>query len=64
MLVTGEIKHHEINAANELGVNIVDAGHFKSEDVVLAPLRKKLEAAFPEVRFVKSRTYSDKIKYI
>ena len=64
VLVTGEIKHHEINAANELGVNIVDAGHFKSEDVVLAPLRKKLEAAFPEVRFVKSRTYSDKIKYI
>ena len=29
VLVTGEIKHHEIIAANSLGIDIIDAGHFK-----------------------------------
>ena len=31
VLVTGEIKHHEINEANAMGVDIVDVGHFKSD---------------------------------
>ena len=64
VLVTGEIKHHEINAANELGVNIIDAGHFKSEDIVIFPLKIKLETQFPDIRFTKSKTYGDKVKYI
>lgn len=63
-LVTGEIKHHEINAANALGVNIVDAGHFKSEDVVILPLKQRLEAAFPDIMFTKSQAYGDKMKYL
>lgn len=63
-LVTGEIKHHEINAANALGVNIVDAGHFKSEDVVILPLKQRLETAFPDILFTKSQTYGDKMKYL
>lgn len=64
VLVTGEIKHHEINAANELGVNIIDAGHFKSENVVTEPLRQKLQAAFPEVSFAASAVCGDGIHYI
>lgn len=64
VLVTGEIKHHEINAANELGVDIIDVGHFKSENVVILPLKKRLEEAFPEITFTKSKTYGDKIKYL
>lgn len=63
-LITGEIKHHEINAANELGVCVVDAGHFKSEDVVILPLLNKLSARFPEIKFTKSQTYCDKMKYL
>ena len=64
VLVTGEIKHHEINAANELGVCVVDAGHFKSEDIVILPLKSRLEAEFPDITFTKSQTYGDKMKYI
>ena len=63
-LVTGEIKHHEINAANELGVSVVDSGHFKSEDVVILPLIKRLEGKFAEITFTKSKTYSDNMKYL
>lgn len=64
VLVTGEVKHHEINAANALGVNLADAGHFKSEDAVILPLLKRLEHAFPDVAFAKSKTYADRVKYL
>lgn len=63
-LVTGEIKHHELNFANEAGVSVVDAGHFKSENIVISPLQKRLQAEFPSVKFTKSSTYTDKVKYI
>ena len=64
VLVVGEIKHHEINFANEAGINIIDAGHFKSEDVVTSPLVKRLSAEFSDIIFTKSKTYSDNIKFI
>ncbi len=63
-LVTGEIKHHEINAADALGVSVVDAGHFKSEDIVILPLVKRLSGEFSEITFTKSKTYRDNMKYI
>lgn len=64
VLVTGEIKHHEINAAEELGVNILDAGHFKTEDIVILPLKNRLEKEFPGVEFIKSEEYRDKVKFL
>ena len=53
VLVTGEIKHHEIIAANSLGIDIIDAGHFKSEDIVILPLVNKLSKEFSEIIFNK-----------
>lgn len=64
VLVTGEIKHHELNAANALGVDVIDAGHFKSEDVVILPLQRRLEAAFPAVAWKKSESYGDRVNYL
>ena len=64
VLVTGEIKHHEINEANAMGVDIVDVGHFKSEDIVILPLKRRLEEAFPDIIFTKSQVYCDKMKYL
>lgn len=64
VLVTGEIKHHEINAANELCVDIIDAGHFKSEDIVILPLANKLSDKFSDITFTKSKAYDDFIKFI
>lgn len=63
-LLTGEIKHHEINAANGLGVCVIDVGHFKSEDVVILPLVERLGEEFPETFFTKSSIYSDRIKFL
>ena len=59
-----EIKHHEILLANELGISIVDAGHFKTEDIVISPLCRKLSERFGNTGFTKSEVCNDKIKYI
>lgn len=64
VLVTGEIKHHEINAANDFGIDIVDVGHFKSEDIVILPLVKLLSDKFSDIIFTKSTTYDDNIKFV
>lgn len=62
--VTGEIKHHEILSAVQNEVCVVDAGHFRSEDVVITPLVEKLSEKFENVEFFKSQTCTDNIKYI
>ena len=64
VFVTGEIKHHEINFANELNISIIDAGHYKSEDIVILPLVKKLSESFSDTVFTKSKAYTDNIKFI
>lgn len=62
--VTGEIKHHEILIANENNICVVDAGHFKSEDVVVEPLVNLIKTKFKDVQVIKSKTCTDHIKYI
>jgi dinuclear metal center YbgI/SA1388 family protein len=52
--VTGESKHHELLAAKEGGITMVDAGHFNTEDISMEPLVRRLGAQFPSVVFRKS----------
>lgn len=52
--VTGEVKHHELLRAQSAGITLVDAGHYNTEDVVIAPLAEKLAQNFPQVQFFKS----------
>lgn len=64
VLITGEIKHNQIMEANEIGIAIIDAGHFKTEDVVIDPLKKLLSENFLDVNFKRSLSCSDKINYV
>lgn len=50
-LVTGEMKHNLYYEAMEAGINIVEAGHFSTETVVLPVLKEKLSEAYPDVSF-------------
>lgn len=52
--VTGESKHHELLAALEGGITMVDAGHFNTENVAMEPLVVRLRALFPSVVFQKA----------
>lgn len=64
VLLTGEIKHSQIIAANHVGIAVVDAGHFKTEDVVIEPLCKKLGGEFDDVEFIRSTACTDGVEYI
>lgn len=59
--VTGESKHHLLLAAKEMGITMVIAGHYASEQVVLAPLCEKLGKQFPEIEFTVSKTEKEVI---
>lgn len=62
--VTGEIKHHELLAAREAGLTVVDAGHFKTENVVLPPLAQRLQKQFAGVAFSIAASGTDGVRYL
>lgn len=62
--VTGEVKHHEILAAKEAGLTLVDGGHFKTEDIAMEPLRERLSRAFPGIEFFLEENAGDGIRYL
>ena len=62
--VVGEIKHSDILKANDFGISIVDAGHYKSENVIIQPLKSMLGAKFPHIKFFASQTFSDGVNYL
>ena len=42
--VTGDVKYHEAQRAAQLGIHVIDAGHFATEYPVVEILAKKLHA--------------------
>lgn len=62
--VTGEVKHHELLAAGQAGVTLVDAGHFKTETIVVGPLACRLRERFPQVEFVESQACTDGVHFL
>lgn len=44
--ITGEAKHHEFLAAYELGVTLIAAGHFETENPVVGSLAEKIAENF------------------
>lgn len=43
VLVTGDVKYHEAIDAKEVGLAIIDAGHFSTENILLPVLKEHLE---------------------
>lgn len=50
-VLTGEVKHHMYNLASEFGLNMIEAGHFATEAVVLKNLKKILTKQFVDINF-------------
>lgn len=61
--VTADVKYHQFADAKELGLNLIDAGHFETENPVCAYLAAKLRAAFPQIGVVLSSVHADCIKF-
>lgn len=62
--VTGEAKHHELIEAANLGVTLVAAGHYDTEEVVVRPLLERLRKRFPDVSFARAESSRRPAKYL
>ena len=62
-LVTADVKYNQFRSAYELGINLIDAGHFHTENPTMPVLSGKIRAAFPEVEVVFSEKHHDCMKY-
>ncbi len=61
--VTADIKYNQFWDAKTLGLNLIDAGHFQTENPVCAYLAETLRQAFPEITVKISQRHSDCIKF-
>ena len=61
--VTADVKYNQFWDAYDLGMNLIDAGHFHTENPVVAVLADKIAAAFPEIQVEISKTHTDCMKY-
>lgn len=52
IIVTGELGHHDMLLAQDLGLAAIIAGHLATERPVLRPLQAHLVAAFADVEFL------------
>ena len=62
-LVTADVKYNQFWDAHDLGLNLIDAGHFYTENPVCAVLAEKLQAQFPEIQVVLSKNHADCMKF-
>ncbi len=61
--VTADVKYHAFQEAQTRGINLIDAGHFETENPVCGVLIEKLAARFPEIKVLRS-DHSDCIRYL
>lgn len=61
--VTADIKYNQFREAYDLGMNMIDAGHFHTENPAVAVLAEKIAAQFPEITVKISETHTDCMKF-
>ena len=61
--VTADVKYNQFRTANDLGLNLIDAGHFHTENPAMPVLAEKLQASFPDTEVVFSENHRDCMKF-
>ena len=61
--VTADIKYNQFWDAKALGINLIDAGHFHTENPVCRYLTQQLREAFPEITVTMSTGHRDCAKF-
>ena len=61
--VTSDIKYNSFLDAKELGINLVDADHFCTENVIVPVLADKLIAEFPDIEFAVSSVHAQTVQF-
>lgn len=61
--ITSDLRYNMFRDAFDLGINLIDAGHFHTENPVCAVLAEKLQAQFPEIQVLLSKNHADLGKF-
>ncbi len=62
--ITADVKYNQFADAKELGVNLIDAGHFPTENPVCKYLAEQLRECFPELRILESEANRDCVQFL
>lgn len=57
--VTSDVKYDQYLEAKAMGINLMDAGHYATENVVCAPLTQRLAERFPELQVTLSACHRE-----
>ena len=61
--VTSDIKYNQFRTAYELGLNLIDAGHFHTENPTMPVLAAKLREAFPDIEVKLAENHWECMKF-
>ncbi len=69
VLVTGDVKYHEARDAEDLGIALIDAGHFATEIIMAEGVRQQLEqhlaaAGFDTCQVIACQVEDEPFRYI
>ncbi len=62
--VTSDIKYNGFIDCCDMGLNLIDAGHYQTEQVVLPYLEQLLRTAFPQLDVLRSQQTTDAIRWL
>ncbi|MBR2132273.1 MAG: Nif3-like dinuclear metal center hexameric protein [Oscillospiraceae bacterium] len=61
--VTSDVKYNQFLDAKELGLNLIDAGHYPTEDGICSAIAQRLSEKFPGLTIQKSTSHQEVIQY-
>ncbi len=61
--VTADVRYNQFRDAFDLGINLIDAGHFHTERPVCQVLANRISEAFPEIQVKVSENQRDVMKF-
>ncbi len=62
--VTADLKYNHFEEAKYHGINLIDAGHFATENPVCERLSEILREAFPELEIFRSKNHRDETQFL
>ncbi len=62
--VTADVKYDVFLDAGAIGMNLIDAGHFPTENVVCPAIIKWLQEGFPDLKVMLSGAHTDAIQFL
>lgn len=61
--VTADLKYNQFADARDLGLNLIDAGHYPTENLVCETMARYLEQRFPELEILRTTTHKDVVNF-